>query len=133
MEQDGSEKFRQRFHEKEFWCLCAGGFFVKSRFWGWILAVPADWRILRPVCSRWSYCYCELDDTADFHFAGNVLTVGCCRFFVENREYQAPVSKVFHGFQSGHYANTVWIMFLRDVKIRSLDVSSHYSGYYKDI
>lgn len=50
-------------------------------------------------------------------FAGNVFTVGCCRFFVENREYQAPVSKVFHGFQSGHYTNAVWIMFLRDVKI----------------
>ena len=48
---------------------------------------------------------------------GNVLTVGCCRFFVENREYQAPVSRVFHGFQGGHYVNTVWIMFLRDVKI----------------
>lgn len=32
---------------------------------------------------------------------GNVLTVGCCRFFVENREYQAPVSRVFHGFQRG--------------------------------
>lgn len=50
-------------------------------------------------------------------FAGNVFTVGCCRFFVENREYRAPVSKVFHGFQSGHYTNAVWIMFLRDVKI----------------
>ena len=64
---------------------------------------------------------------------GNVLTVGCCRFFVENREYQAPVSRVFHGFQGGHYVNTVWIMFLRDVKILLWDPSSHYSGYYKDI
>ena len=48
---------------------------------------------------------------------GNVLTVGCCRFFVENREYQAPVARVFYGFQRGNYANAVWIMFLRDVKI----------------
>ena len=62
-------------------------------------------------------------------FAGNVFTVGCCRFFVENREYRAPVSKVFHGFQSGHYTNAVWIMFLRDVKIVLWTFLFHYSRY----
>lgn len=50
-------------------------------------------------------------------FAGNVFAVGSCRFFVENREYTAPVSRILHGFQCGHYTNVVWIMFLRDVKI----------------
>ena len=34
----------------------------------------------------------------------------------KTERYQAPVSRVFHGFQGGHYVNTVWIMFLRDVK-----------------
>ena len=33
----------------------------------------------------------------------NVFMVGGCRFFVENRDYNAPVSKVLFGFQGGHY------------------------------
>ena len=50
-------------------------------------------------------------------FLGNVFLVGSCRFFVENRNYQAPVSKVLFGFQNGNYGNVVWIMFLKDLKI----------------
>ena len=50
-------------------------------------------------------------------FLGNVFLVGSCRFFVENRNYQAPVSKVLFGFQNGNYGNVVWIMFLNDLKI----------------
>lgn len=50
-------------------------------------------------------------------FVGNVFTVGSCRFFVENRDYKAPASKVLFGFQNGHYGNVVWTMFLKDIKI----------------
>lgn len=47
----------------------------------------------------------------------NVFMVGGCRFFVENRDYNAPVSKVLFGFQGGHYGNVVWVMFLMGLKI----------------
>lgn len=47
----------------------------------------------------------------------NVFMVGGCRFFVENRDYNAPVSKILFGFQGGHYGNVVWVMFLMGLKI----------------
>lgn len=43
----------------------------------------------------------------------NVAEVGCCRYFLENREHKTPISQVFYGFQGGRYSNTVWMMFLR--------------------
>lgn len=50
-------------------------------------------------------------------FVYNVFTVGGCRFFIENRDYKAPVSKLLFGFQGGHYGNVVWVMFLMNLKI----------------
>ena len=44
-----------------------------------------------------------------------VLEVGSCRFYVENRDYNAPMEKLFFGFQCGHYGNVVWVIFLRNV------------------
>ena len=45
----------------------------------------------------------------------SVLEMGACRFYVENRDYQAGVSKILFGFQSGHYGNVVLVMFLRSL------------------
>ena len=45
----------------------------------------------------------------------SVLEMGACRFYVENRDYQAGVSKILFGFQSGHYGNVVFVMFLRNL------------------
>ena len=47
----------------------------------------------------------------------NILEIGICRFFVENRDYQAPLSKILFGFRSGYYGKNFWITFIRDVKI----------------
>lgn len=47
----------------------------------------------------------------------SVLEMGGCRFYVENRDYQAGVSKLLFGFQCGHYGNVVLTMFLRDLFI----------------
>lgn len=47
----------------------------------------------------------------------SVLEMGACRFYVENRDYQAGISKILFGFQSGHYGNVVLVMFLRDLFI----------------
>lgn len=46
-----------------------------------------------------------------------VINVGVCRFFVENRDYNAPSSKLFFGFGCGHYANVMGTMFLMSLKI----------------
>lgn len=46
-----------------------------------------------------------------------VFEVGSCRFFVENRDYNAPASKILFGFQCGHYTNVVWTMMWRNLKI----------------
>lgn len=47
----------------------------------------------------------------------SVLETGACRFYVENRDYQAGAGKLLFGFQSGHYGNVVLVMFLRDIFI----------------
>lgn len=47
----------------------------------------------------------------------NILEIGICRFFVENRDYQAPLSKILFGFRSGYYGKNFWVTFIRDVKI----------------
>ena len=47
----------------------------------------------------------------------SVLEMGACRFYVENHDYQAGISKILFGFQSGHYGNVVLVMFLRDLFI----------------
>ena len=48
---------------------------------------------------------------------GNVVQVGCNRFFLENREHKTNVGQVFYGFQGGRYGSTVWIMFLKGLYI----------------
>lgn len=50
-------------------------------------------------------------------FVVNVFLVGLCRFFIENRDYPAPVSKILFGFDRNHYGNIVLTMFLMDLKI----------------
>lgn len=44
-----------------------------------------------------------------------MLLVGACRFYVENRDYKAPVSKLLFGFQSGFYGNSVLVMFMKNL------------------
>lgn len=50
-------------------------------------------------------------------FVVNVLLVGAHRFFVENRDYNAPASKILFGFQGAHYGNVSLTMFLMNLKI----------------
>ena len=50
-------------------------------------------------------------------FVFKVLEVGIYRFFVENRDYSAPTSKMLFGFNCGHYSNIVGTMFLMNLKI----------------
>lgn len=46
-----------------------------------------------------------------YDFVGNAVSVGGCRYFMENREHQTSASKVFYGFQNGRYGNVVKTMF----------------------
>ena len=48
---------------------------------------------------------------------GNVMKVGGCRYFMENREHQTGVSAMAYGFREGRYLGTVGCMFLRDLYI----------------
>lgn len=48
-------------------------------------------------------------------FLFQMLLVGACRFYVENRDYKAPVSKLLFGFQSGFYGNSVLVMFMKNL------------------
>lgn len=48
-------------------------------------------------------------------FVFAVLEAGVSRFYVENRDYPARVSKILFGFQCGHYGNVVLVMFLRNL------------------
>lgn len=48
---------------------------------------------------------------------GNVMKVGGCRYFMENREYQTGVGAMAYGFREGRYLGIVGRMFLRDLYI----------------
>ena len=50
-------------------------------------------------------------------FVLNVLMVGAVRFFIENRDYNAPVSKIGFGFQNGNFSNVVLVMFMQNLYI----------------
>ncbi len=50
-------------------------------------------------------------------FVGNVISVGGCRYFMENREHETKAAKVFYGFQNGRYGNVIKTMFFRDLFI----------------
>lgn len=47
----------------------------------------------------------------------NVATVGCNRYFLENREHKTGIGQLFYAFQGGRYGSTVWVMFLRELFI----------------
>lgn len=47
----------------------------------------------------------------------NVVTVGCSRYFLENREHRTEVGQIFYGFKDGRYGTNVWIMFLKSLYI----------------
>ena len=47
----------------------------------------------------------------------NVVNVGCCRFFMENREHKTPIGAVFHGFKKGRYLSTVFTMFVKNLYV----------------
>lgn len=49
-------------------------------------------------------------------FVMNVLDVGRCRYFMENRQGNAPVSTLFSVFQYS-YLNIVWVQFIVSLKI----------------
>lgn len=46
-------------------------------------------------------------------FIGNVVRVGGCRYYMENREHQTKATKVFYGFQNGNYWNVVKTLFFQ--------------------
>ena len=46
-------------------------------------------------------------------FAGNLATVGSCRYFMENREHKTPFSQMFYGFTGGRYNNCMTTMLVR--------------------
>ena len=48
-------------------------------------------------------------------FIFQMLLVGACRFYVENRDYKAPVSKLLFGFQSGFYGNSVLVRYMKNL------------------
>lgn len=50
-------------------------------------------------------------------FVGNVILVGCNRFFVLNQTERPGVGTIFSGFKSGHYSNIVVTMFLMNLFI----------------
>lgn len=50
-------------------------------------------------------------------FVGNVVKVGGCRYYMENREHQTKASKVFYGFQNGNYWNVVKTLFFQGLFI----------------
>lgn len=47
---------------------------------------------------------------------GNVVQVGACRVFLENREHSTEIGKVLYGFQNRRYGKTVGVMFLKGLK-----------------
>lgn len=47
----------------------------------------------------------------------NVVTVGCNRYFLENREHKTEIGQLFYGFKQGRYGSNVWIMFLKSLYI----------------
>ncbi len=50
-------------------------------------------------------------------FLGNIIEIGGNRYYLENRERETSVSKVFDGFSSGFYMNSVKTMFFRNLYI----------------
>lgn len=52
-------------------------------------------------------------------FVGNVIYVGSSRYFMESREYgqDRGIGKLFYGFKSGAYLNTVFTMFMMNLFI----------------
>ena len=46
-------------------------------------------------------------------FAGNLATMGSCRYFMENREHKTPFSRMFYGFTGGRYNNCMTTMLVR--------------------
>ncbi len=45
----------------------------------------------------------------------NVVTVGCNRYFIENREHKTEFGQLFYGFRGGRYGTTVLVMFLKNL------------------
>ena len=48
-------------------------------------------------------------------FLVNIVRIGGCRFFMENREHKTDVGQVFFAFGNGNYMNCVKTMFWRDL------------------
>lgn len=48
-------------------------------------------------------------------FVSNVIEVGGCRFFLQNREEKANLKEILYGFKNGNYGNIVLTQFLRDL------------------
>lgn len=46
-------------------------------------------------------------------FAGNMATVGGCRYYLENREHKTSILQAFYGFSGGRYKSCLSAMFMR--------------------
>lgn len=47
----------------------------------------------------------------------NVVRVGSCRFFMENREHKTDIGEIFYGFKEGRYSNMITVMGVYTLKI----------------
>lgn len=47
----------------------------------------------------------------------NIMTVGCSRYFIENRDHKTSVGQVFYAFKNGRYGSTVLVMFFKELYV----------------
>lgn len=64
-------------------------------------------------------------------FAGNMATVGSCRFYLENREHKTPFLQVFYGFRDGRYKSCLNTMFMRWLIVTAYSVLLFVPGIVK--
>ena len=64
-------------------------------------------------------------------FVGNVIYVGSSRYFMESREYgqDRGIGKLFYGFKSGAYLNTVFTMFMMNLLFSLVSASGSAGNY----
>lgn len=64
-------------------------------------------------------------------FVGNVIKVGECRYFIENREAPAKFEVLFEMFKKGQYFNVVKVMLLKDIYLILWTLLFIIPGIYK--
>lgn len=109
-------KFRAREVLSKNYLVCVLAAFVL----GLMLSIDINQETLSYLELSFSSSFRVSIDIGEFllnYLVVNILEIGICRFFVENRDYRAPLTKIFFGFRNGYYGRSFWITFVRDVKI----------------